>query len=162
MDRRLSFYVVVSLWTDLLHNYSVLFSSLLFLFFFCCYTLLDASFSGSFLQHLMKCANCPSDVKDALTSLKMLNFTQVKAIKRGSKKIFLRMMWRRLHRYSNLKMYKVLIETKSEDEERGVDESGIVCSNEESDPMNKRPRCDDRDDTEPAQLMMSMKAVKDL
>jgi hypothetical protein len=56
--------------------------------------------SNSFAEipaHVLTCVMCPEDVKEALLVLKTLHPTQMKLLPRGSQKIFLRRMWRRLH-----------------------------------------------------------------
>jgi len=47
--------------------------------------------------HVMKCKDCPVEVKDALLVLKSRHVAQMALLPRGSQKVFLRRMWRRLH-----------------------------------------------------------------
>lgn len=47
--------------------------------------------------HVMKCKDCPVEVKDALLVLKSRHADQMALLKRGSQKVFLRRIWRRLH-----------------------------------------------------------------
>lgn len=47
--------------------------------------------------HVMKCKDCPVEVKDALLVLKSRHAAQMALLPRGSQKVFLRRMWRRLH-----------------------------------------------------------------
>lgn len=56
--------------------------------------------SNSFSEipaHVLKCKSCPIEVTEALLVLKGLHSSQMASLPRGSQKIFLRRMWRRLH-----------------------------------------------------------------
>ena len=47
--------------------------------------------------HVLKCKMCPEDVLEALLALKGRHAAQMTLLPRGSQKVFLRRMWRRLH-----------------------------------------------------------------
>lgn len=48
-------------------------------------------------SHVLKCKMCPEDVLEALLALKGRHAAQMTLLPRGSQKVFLRRMWRRLH-----------------------------------------------------------------
>eukprot|EP00986_Skeletonema_menzelii_P000367 scaffold103_cov147-Skeletonema_menzelii.AAC.7 len=61
----------------------------------------DSSFSQTFLLHLMNsCDHVPQDIKHALTELKNLAREYSASVKRGSKKIFVAKVWKRLESYA--------------------------------------------------------------
>jgi len=47
--------------------------------------------------HVLKCKTCPPEVTEALLALKVRHTEQMALLPRGSQKVFLRRMWRRLH-----------------------------------------------------------------
>eukprot|EP00985_Skeletonema_marinoi_P021391 scaffold13103_cov71-Skeletonema_marinoi.AAC.1 len=47
--------------------------------------------------HVLKCKTCPPEVTEALLALKVRHTEQMAFLPRGSQKVFLRRMWRRLH-----------------------------------------------------------------
>jgi len=56
--------------------------------------------SNSFAEipaHVLKCQTCPEEVTEALLVLKGRHTTQMELLPRGSQKVFLRRLWRRLH-----------------------------------------------------------------
>jgi len=56
--------------------------------------------SNSFAEipaHVLKCETCPEEVTEALLVLKGRHSTQMASLPRGSQKVFLRRIWRRLH-----------------------------------------------------------------
>lgn len=48
-------------------------------------------------SHVLKCRNCPAEVKSALGQLKLRHPEQMAQLPRGSQKVFFRRMWRRMH-----------------------------------------------------------------
>ena len=48
-------------------------------------------------SHILKCRQCPVTIRDALLILKETHAGQMTSLPRGSQKVFLRRMWRRLH-----------------------------------------------------------------
>ena len=48
-------------------------------------------------SHILKCRHCPPATRDALLTLKETHADQMTRLPRGSQKVFLRRMWRRLH-----------------------------------------------------------------
>lgn len=48
-------------------------------------------------SHILKCRHCPPATRDALLALKETHAEQMTRLPRGSQKVFLRRMWRRLH-----------------------------------------------------------------
>ena len=48
-------------------------------------------------SHILKCRHCPAPIRDALLTLKETHAEQMTCLPRGSQKVFLRRMWRRLH-----------------------------------------------------------------
>lgn len=48
-------------------------------------------------SHILKCRHCPAQTRDALLTLKETHAEQMTRLPRGSQKVFLRRMWRRLH-----------------------------------------------------------------
>lgn len=48
-------------------------------------------------NHILKCRHCPNPTRDALLTLKESHAEQMTRLPRGSQKVFLRRMWRRLH-----------------------------------------------------------------
>eukprot|EP00977_Amphora_coffeiformis_P010630 scaffold2501_cov174-Amphora_coffeaeformis.AAC.26 len=49
-------------------------------------------------SHILKCRHCPVATRDALLTLKETHAEQMTSLPRGSQKVFLRRMWRRLHK----------------------------------------------------------------
>lgn len=50
-------------------------------------------------NHILKCRQCPPPTRDALLTLKESHSGQMTRLPRGSQKVFLRRMWRRLHKH---------------------------------------------------------------
>lgn len=48
-------------------------------------------------NHILKCRHCPAQTREALLKLKETHAEQMTRLPRGSQKVFLRRMWRRLH-----------------------------------------------------------------
>ena len=48
-------------------------------------------------SHVLKCRNCPAEVKSALGQIKLRHSEQMTQLPRGSQKVFFRRMWRRMH-----------------------------------------------------------------
>lgn len=48
-------------------------------------------------SHVLKCRNCPSEIKSALSQIKLRHPEQMAQLPRGSQKVFFRRMWRRMH-----------------------------------------------------------------
>ena len=78
-------------------------------------------------SHILKCKHCPSDVKDALLTLKGRHHDQMQMLPRGSQKVFFRRMWRRLHDRDESHVHSTPIRSHPSstfpDEERGIDPS---------------------------------------
>ncbi|GKY96745.1 hypothetical protein MPSEU_000634000 [Mayamaea pseudoterrestris] len=56
--------------------------------------------SNSFAEiptHILKCKECPDEIKDALTTLKEIHQDQMSRLPRGSQKVFFRRVWKRIH-----------------------------------------------------------------
>ena len=56
--------------------------------------------SNSFSEipgHILKCKSCPTEVKEAIKTLKKHHHKQMREKSRGSQKTFLRRVWRRMH-----------------------------------------------------------------
>ena len=49
-------------------------------------------------NHVLKCRECPEDIKRNLRHLKTLHAEQMAKLPRGSQKVFFRRMWRRIHK----------------------------------------------------------------
>ena len=49
-------------------------------------------------NHVLKCRECPEDIKRNLRYLKTLHAEQMAKLPRGSQKVFFRRMWRRIHK----------------------------------------------------------------
>ena len=58
---------------------------------------LSNSFADEIPSHVLKCRHCPAEIKDALLVLKEEHSDQMQMLPRGSQKVFLRRVWRRLH-----------------------------------------------------------------
>merc|ERR1712071_114367 len=48
-------------------------------------------------SHVLKCRNCPAEMKSALGQIKLRHPEQMALLPRGSQKVFFRRMWRRMH-----------------------------------------------------------------
>lgn len=57
--------------------------------------------------HILKCRNCPKNIKEALAELKKNHAVQLARLPRGSQKDFLRKMWERLHNQNNQNQLEV-------------------------------------------------------
>lgn len=62
-------------------------------------SLADSAFRQSLLNHVTRCSNVPSEVKDALEELKSLTVDFGITNKRGSKKRFIKKIWGRMENY---------------------------------------------------------------
>ena len=56
---------------------------------------------AEFPSHLLKCKHCPTTVKNKLAILKTTHSNQMSKIPRGSQKVYLRRLWRRLHEHDD-------------------------------------------------------------